>query len=110
LGGRFEEALLRPGEGRCELRHCCKCIVVAGCDRTMGMGEQRRIAEHAALPDHGGEPGAQRLRRSDIAGLDRPFDAARIGERADRIGRRHPGHQPVERGSCEVFSSLRGFA
>ena len=33
----------------------------------------------------------------DVAGLDRPFDAARIGERADRIGRRQPRHQPIER-------------
>ena len=41
---------------------------------------------------------AQRRGTRDIAGLDRPFDAARIGKSADRIGRRKPDHQPVERG------------
>jgi Protein of unknown function (DUF2924) len=35
----------------------------------MGTGEQRGIAEHAALPDRGREPGAQRLRR--LGDLDR---------------------------------------
>ena len=33
----------------------------------------------------------------DVAGLDRPLDAAGIRECADRIGRRQPRHQPVER-------------
>ena len=38
----------------------------------------------------------KRLGVLDVAGLHRPFDAAGIGEGADRIGRRQPGHQAVE--------------
>ncbi len=39
----------------------------------------------------------------DVARLHRPFDPARIGERADRIGRRQPGHQAVERPGIVFF-------
>ena len=55
------------------------------------------------VADHDREPALERRGIGDVAGLDRPFDAAGIGEGADRIGRRQPGHQPVER----ALGSLR---
>ena len=64
----------------------------------MGVDEEHGVAEAAALPDHHGEPAPQAVGILDVARLDRPFDPARIGERADRIGRRQPCHQAVERG------------
>ena len=63
----------------------------------MGMGQKHAVAKAAAVGQHRRQPVPQRGGVADVAGFHRPFDAAGIGERADRKGRRQPGHQPVQR-------------
>ena len=87
-----------------------RLIVAAAPTARCAWAEDHGVAEHAAVADHGREPAAQRVGIADIAGLDRPFDAAGIGERADRIGRRQPGHQPIELRIAGLLARSRGFA
>ena len=70
----------------------------AAAGRTVRMNEEDGVAKAAAFAEHHREPLPQRLGVLDVAGLDRPFDAAGIGKGADRIGRRQPGHEAIERG------------
>ena len=91
--------LLRRRERGGQLGHRAQRRVVAAGRRAVGVDEEHRVAEAAALADHHREPALQRRGIGDVAGLHRPFDAARIGECADRIGRRQPRHQPIERGA-----------
>ena len=75
----------------------------------MGVHEEHGVAEAAALPDHDGKPAPQAVGVLDVARLDRPFDPARIGERADRIGRRQPRHQAIERGGAWFMQAPWSF-
>ena len=74
---------------------------------TVRVHEEHRVAEDAAFGDHHGKPALERLGILDVAALDRPFDAARIGERTDRIGGREPGHQAIERSPAAALTSPR---
>ena len=69
----------------------------------MSMDQENRVAEPAAVGDHDCQPTLERSRVGDVAGFDRPLDAAGVGEGADGIGRRQPRHQPVELGRLEPF-------
>ena len=97
LRGRLQKALPGRREGGGKLGDRRQRRIVSCGNRPVRMNEEHRVAKSAALADHHREPAPEARRIRDIAGLDRPFDAARIGERADRIGRRQPRHQPVER-------------
>ena len=50
-----------------------------------------------ALPQHAVQPGDQREAILDEAFLDGGLDAVAVAEGADRIGRRQPGQQAIER-------------
>ena len=50
---------------------------------------------------------SQRPGVGDVAGLDRPFNPARNRRSADRIGRRQPRHQAIERGRLVERVSCR---
>ena len=63
----------------------------------MRLREKNAVAKSRSVCQHRREPAAQGCGVADIAGLHRPFDAAGIGEGADRKSRRQPGHQPVQR-------------
>ena len=67
-----------------------------------GGGEQDRVGARRAEGQEIDEPAAERARVLHVAGLDRPFEPVRIGERADRKGRRQPQHQRQQRGSAGV--------
>src|SRR5262249_3679321 len=70
--------------------------VVVRLRRAMCVREDRGVAEHAALRDDDREPSLERGRIRDVARLDRPLDAAGVGEGADGERRREPGHQAIE--------------
>ena len=65
--------------------------------RAKGRGEQDRIGARRAEAQEIDQPAAERARIENVAGLHRPFEPMRIGERADREGRRQPQHQGQER-------------
>ena len=71
-------------------------LILRGCG-AMRLRQKHGVAKAGAVAEHRGQPVAQRCGVRDVARLHRPFDAAGIGERADRKGRRQPGHQPVQR-------------
>ena len=56
----------------------------------IGRGEQDRVVARRAVREKIGEPGFEARRVVDVAGLVRPFEPVRIGEGADREGRRQP--------------------
>ena len=106
LRGGLQMALLRRRQRRGQLGDRAQRLVVPGRCGTMRVRKQHGVAEAAALGEHHGQPGAQRLGVADVARLHRPLDAAGIGEGADRIGRRQPGHQAIEGGRCDLPAQL----
>ena len=62
-----------------------------------GGGEQRAVDCTGALPQHAVQPGHQRAAVLDETFLDGGLDAVTVAEGADRIGRRQPGQQAIER-------------
>ena len=84
-GGRQFGNLAQAGRRRCADAARCACA------------RNTRVAKAGAFAEHRGQPVAQRCGVGDVARLHRPFDAAGIGEGADRKRRRQPGHQPVQR-------------
>ena len=66
--------------------------------RAEGGGEQDRVGARGAEGQEIDQPAAERARVGNVARLDRPFEPVRIGERADREGRRQPQHQRQQRG------------
>ena len=104
----LEEALLRRHERGRKLGDGAQRRVVGGGDGAVGVHEEHRVAETAAFAEHHREPAPQRLGILDVAGLDRPLDAARIGKGADRIGRRQPGHEAIERGDSALIAAKAG--
>ena len=107
LRGRLQMPLLRRRKRRGQLRHCAQRRIIVAGRRAIRVNEEHRVAKSAALADHHREPAPERGRIGDVAGLHRPFDAAGIGECADRIRRRQPGHQPVEGGRIHVTGARR---
>ena len=63
-----------------------------------------------SIGQHGRKPVAQGPGIDDVASFHRPFDAAGIGKRAHRKGRRQPGHQPVQRRRLAFLIALRASA
>ena len=55
------------------------------------------VVKSTTLADHHGEPAPQRRRVGDIAGLDRPLDATRIGRRPDRPATATPSGGTAQR-------------
>ena len=110
LRGRFQMALLRGREGRGKLRDGARARQRHR-RAPRGARARRTPRRRSRCPRSSitREPVAQRGGVADVAGLHRPFDAARIRERADRIGRRQPRHQAIERGGVErrFLSRLR---
>ena len=84
-------------EGRREFGRLLQRAQIVRLDASMSLRQKRGIAKAGAVGQHRGEPAFQRRSVGDVLRLDRPFDAAGIGEAADREGRRQPGHQPVQR-------------
>ena len=72
----FEEALLGRDKCRRKRRNIPQRRVIAPGNGAVGMNEQNRVAETAAYTEHRREPLPQGLGILDIAGLDRPLDAA----------------------------------
>ena len=106
LRRRFQMALLRGREGRRKLGHRPQRRVVAR--RPMTDGRERRTPRRRSRRPRPITTASQRRRLSASLmspALDRPFDPARIGERADRIGRRQPRHQAVQRTACTATGS-----
>jgi hypothetical protein len=101
----LEMALFRGRESGRKLGDGAERSVVTSVDRAMRVREKDGVAISAALANHDGKPASQRCCIGDVAGFDRPLDAARIGERTDGIGRRQPRHQPPEGGGIEPFGS-----
>jgi hypothetical protein len=87
LRRRFQKTLLRRDEGGGKLRECAHRRIVAGGRRAVGLDQENAVAESATLTDYHREPALERPGIGDVADLDCPFDAARIGEGADRVGR-----------------------
>ena len=97
LRRRLQKSLLRWDKGGGKLGDGAQRGIVV---RRRWRDERERRKPHrktAAIAHHHLKPCPQRLGVLDVAGFDRPFDAARIGESADRIGRRQPGHQAIKR-------------
>ena len=101
---RLEKALLGRNKGGRKLGDGPQRLIVRGGDRPVRMNKEHGVAETAAFAEHHRKPLPQRLGILDIAGLDRPLDAAGIGKRANRIGRRQPRHETIQRGA-----SVRSF-
>ncbi len=99
LRRRFELALARGHEGGGELRRSrARPAVLARIARAMRL-HQEHARRRSPMPSVSIAASQSRSDGciGDVAGLHRPFDAAGIGKRADRKGRRQPGHQPVQR-------------
>ena len=88
----FEVALLRGYESGGKFRDGTQSICIIGCRGTVRVREQDGIAKHAPAFDEDRKPPLKAAGIGDVALLDRPFDAARIRERPDRIGGREPRH------------------
>jgi len=71
-------ALLGRHERGGEFGDRAQRLAVACLDGAMGMHQEHRITEPAALRDHRGQPAPQALGILDVATLDRPLDAARV--------------------------------
>src|SRR5271169_4922554 len=80
----FEKTLLRWSERGGKLGDGVQSRVVAGLDGAVGVNEEHGVAKAAAFSKHHSEPFPQSFGVLDVTGLDRPFDAARIGKGADR--------------------------
>ena len=91
---RFQEPFLRGHEGRGQFGDHTQRGAVVRRASAMGMDEKTRIAKAAAFAEHHGEPSPQRSGILDVAGFDRPFEAARVRKSADRVGGRKP---PISR-------------
>jgi hypothetical protein len=78
-------ALGRGGERLGELRERC------GIGRRQRLGEQDRIAAAGAMGDDIRDPGRERSRIGDVAGLDRPLESVGIAVGTDRVAGREPG-------------------
>ena len=97
LRGGLQVALLRRREGGGELGDRAQRRVVAGGAARWAWTKNTASQNPPPSPIITASQRRSVVGVRDVAGLDRPFDPARIGERADRIGRRQPRHQPVER-------------
>src|SRR5579871_6746235 len=97
----FQKTLLGRSESSGKRSDRRERRLVSGRGGTVGVNEEYGIAEACAFADHHRKPAQQGLGVGHIAGLDRPFDAAGIGESSGGKGRREPRHQPVERGTTK---------
>ena len=106
LRGRLQGPLLRRRQGRGELGDVLQCVIVR---RPRPRDRRARSSTASQKPPPSASTTASQRRSArrvaDVAGLDRPFEAARIREGADRIGRRQPRHQAIERAPSEVGAS-----
>ncbi|MNS82300.1 hypothetical protein D3C72_1160400 [compost metagenome] len=69
-----------------------------------GMCQKHRIVPQAAAAQKRFEPVAQSRRIPDAPILHRLFKSTGIGKTANRKGRRHPGHEPQQRGNAAIFA------
>ena len=104
----LELALARGHEGRRKFRDVPQRGIVARRSGPMRVRQKHAVAKSRTHPPASRQPVPQGWRIDDIAGLHRPFDAAGIGERTDRKGRRQPGHQPVQRRGSSPSSRPTG--
>ncbi len=99
LRGRLQPPLGRAGERDRQLVDFVQRAPIRGLGRAMRGREQDRVDARRAERGEVGEPCAQRAGVDDVARLDRPFQAVRIGERADRKRGREPEKQRQFRAS-----------
>jgi len=76
LRRRLQEALLRRHESGGKLGDGAQGRIVLRGDRAASVNKENRVAKAAAFAERDSEPCPQRRRILDVAGLDRPFDAA----------------------------------
>ena len=76
LRRRFQKTFLRRHESGGKLGDGAQGRIVLRGDRAVSVHKEHRVAKAAAFAEHDSEPCPQRRGILDVAGLDRPFDAA----------------------------------